>query len=253
MENLNSEVIYLKFKHDMAEVVSSSANSAKNFLIEEGLDYDSLINSALSQIKEKTKKVNKNADLSKGQLYFRRVVLAGEIAKQLHGEITFGHVKFQKLMFLSEKICKYNLKHRYLKQAAGPMDNKFMHSIDREFKKQKWFEVKRVGAHNKFVYNPLPGLKKQENFYKSYYSTNHHKIQWLIDSFRSSRTHKVELVATLFACWEDLKDENVIINENTLTNKLYQWSKEKSKYRSEEIQGAIKWMEENNLKPESLY
>lgn len=92
--------------------------------------------------------------LTKKQIYFRRVVLAAEIASKLHDQPTFGHVKFQKLVYLCEQVSSMNLHSSYSKQAAGPYDRKFMHSIDKEFNKQKWFDVKleNKDGRNKYLY-----------------------------------------------------------------------------------------------------
>ncbi|WKN46437.1 hypothetical protein [Tunicatimonas pelagia] len=189
------------------------------------------------------------ASLSKQQIYFRRVVLAGEIVKKLYSENTFGHVKFQKLMYLSEKICQYNLSIRYSKQAAGPMDTRFIHSIDREFKKQNWFDVKQEGPYKKYVYTPLPGLSKQGRYYEKYYAEYDEKIRWLLETFRSSKTDQVELIATIFAGWEELLNEHATISDDAIIEKVYRWSKEKKKFSRDRIIEGIRWMEENNLYP----
>src|SRR5258708_48928 len=54
--------------------------------------------------------------------YFKRLVLAAEIANQLHYELTFGHVKFVKVYLLCDKICAMNLSSSYERYAAGPLD-----------------------------------------------------------------------------------------------------------------------------------
>jgi len=252
MEKDKDQVRLYRIKYDLAEAVSSSTSSAKEFLIEEGVDYENLIKNGIESIEKLSTKQPKESSLSKKQLYFRRVVLAGEIAKKLHGEQTFGHVKFQKLMFLSEKICKYDLKNRYLKQAAGPMDHRFMHTIDKEFNRQNWFEITREGKYKKFTYSPLSGLHKQQAYYEKYYSTNNEKIQWLIETFQHTKTDTVELVATLFACWEELLAERKSISDGQLIKLVYGWSKEKKKYSESEIQNSISWMKQNNLCPDKI-
>ncbi|UXX78609.1 hypothetical protein N7E81_14705 [Reichenbachiella carrageenanivorans] len=240
---------YKKMIHDVAEAVSSNVKSANEYMEEEGIDFDSLISSGMKSIQRIQKTKTNSIELNKQQLYFRRVVLAGEIARKLYAEFTFGHVKFQKLMFLCEKICEYNLQDRYLKQAAGPMDHKFMHSIDKEFKKQNWFDVTREGKYKKFTYHPLSGLSKQEEYYSRYYSMYDDKIQWLLQIFKSTKTDKVELVATLFACWEEALQNNELVSDRLLIAKVYKWSKEKIKFKEAEIIKSIRWMEENDLFP----
>ncbi|OQX75276.1 MAG: hypothetical protein B6D64_11935 [Bacteroidetes bacterium 4484_276] len=102
----------------------------------------------------------------KKQIYFRRVVLAAEIASKLHNQPTFGHVKFQKLVYLCEQISKMNLHSNYSKQAAGPYDRKFIHSIDSELNRQKWFNIKQetVDGYKKFTYTPSVNLQKAKKY-----------------------------------------------------------------------------------------
>jgi hypothetical protein len=183
--------------------------------------------------------------------YFKRTVLAAEIVFQLHDEPTFGHVKFQKLMFLCENIDGINISYQYSKQAAGPYDNKLMHSIDSELKKQKWFEVKKEksGKFTKCVFIPLENVGAHKQYYKSYFKSTHEKIQWVIDTFRKEKTDWVELIATLYACWMELKQQQQLINKRSLLSLLYNWSKEKEKYSEKKALEAINWMKENNVVP----
>src|SRR5687767_7555298 len=52
--------------------------------------------------KSKLKSISKND-------YFKRLILAAEIASRLHLEPTFGHVKFAKIYYLCNEICSLNL------------------------------------------------------------------------------------------------------------------------------------------------
>jgi hypothetical protein len=182
-------------------------------------------------------------------LYFKRVVLAAEIANQLHAEPTFGHVKFQKLVYLCEHRCRMKLSDRYCKQVAGPFDRKFMHSIDTEFSKQGWFDVTQETTFGKFVYTPLPGLEKYKKYYQNYFAGDNDSIQDLIDLFRKESTQFVELIATLFACWDEGIRKKEFITDATLVDNLYKWSKEKEKYQTDDVLLAIDWMKEKRIVP----
>src|SRR4051812_3853195 len=52
---------------------------------------------------------------TKNNTFFKRVVLAAEIASQMHKEPTFGRIKFQKLVYLCEHAASINLNERYSK------------------------------------------------------------------------------------------------------------------------------------------
>ncbi|GAB5566137.1 MAG: hypothetical protein Wins2KO_32000 [Winogradskyella sp.] len=188
--------------------------------------------------------------LNKSQSYFRRAVLAAKITDEYHNEWTFGIVKFQKLVYLAEQISKMKFAADYRKQAAGPMNHKFIHSIKKEFEKQGWFTVhKQEGKYQKWIFTPQARLKNYESYYSQYFFDANEDIQFLIDSFRKWKTDKVELIATVFACWLEAKEENSLINDALLTQKVYAWHKAKKKFSKKDIIESIRWMKDNGVYP----
>jgi hypothetical protein len=184
-------------------------------------------------------------------LFFKRVVLAAEIVSQLHEEPTFGHVKFQKLVFLCEQAASIKLDHLYQKQAAGPYDRKFMHSIDLQLEKQKWFKVEQEykSGFNRFKYSPLEHSEKYKQYYSKYYPGSDDKIQWIINEFRTKKTDQVELIATLFASWLEIINGNEIFSEDLLISRFYNWSKEKAKFTITQVNSGIQWMKSQDFIP----
>lgn len=199
--------------------------------------------------KEEDSENNKKIEQT-NKTYFKRVVLAAEIAKNLHNENTFGHVKFQKLMYLCEHACKMQLNDRYSKQAAGPYDCKFMHSIDNELKKQNWFDVKldKSSKFPRFIYIPLDGLQKQAEYFNNYFPDDGN-IKYIIQQFKPCKTDFVELVATLYACILEAKVTNSSEDLSIVIQKFYAWSKEKKKFSEIQIHQAINWMKEKMIYP----
>ena len=84
--------------------------------------------------------------------YYKRTILAAEIVHQLHKEMAFGHLKLQKLIYLSQRVENIALPVNFLKQAMGPYDSQLMRSIDKQLKVKKWFEF---CPSEKFKYKPL--------------------------------------------------------------------------------------------------
>lgn len=193
----------------------------------------------------------KAATLNKSQSYFRRAVLAAKIAHEYHNELAFGVIKFQKLVYLSEQISEMKFTENYRKQAAGPMDHRFIHSIKKEFQKQGWFSVKQEqeGQYQKWVFIPEENVLGYETYYTKYYGEVSDDVQFLIDTFRKWKTDKVELIATLYACWKEAKDEKASINDHLLIQKIYSWHESKKKFSEEEILNSLRWMEENEIYP----
>jgi hypothetical protein len=195
-----------------------------------------------SAIKEKPVKDN---------IFFKRVTLAAEIASQMHEEPTFGRIKFQKLVYLCEHAAEMELNSRYSKQAAGPFDNKFMHSIETQFAKNKWFKVekKQDGKFNRSVYIPLEKADDYKKFYNAYFNTHLEKIQYVLDLFKKLKTDITEIAATLFACIIELTEEGAPITEDSLIVKFYAWSDAKNRFDRKDVVSTWAWMLEKQIVP----
>lgn len=182
-------------------------------------------------------------------LYFKRVVLAAAIADQLYKEATFGRVKFQKLVYLCEHAAQMNLQDRYSKQVAGPFDNKFMHTIETEFKKQYWFEVEKTNDGKMFrsKYKPLEKIEQYKPYFESYFGSSKESIFYVIDLFRNVKTDKTEIVATLFSCHLELKKISDTISKDELIKRFYEWSEAKKRFDQSTVIEVWEWMVEKEL------
>jgi len=240
-----------QFEKGFADSVSFNEDTARDYLEENGVDVEKFINKGLKQIQSSFKK--KEMQMSKA-FFFKRVVLGAEIVYNLHHERTFGHVKFMKLMYLCEQVSNMELSVRYVKQAAGPFDAKFMHSIDREFKRLKWFDVKVKSGINFNTYEYIPDEKimSYKTYFNKYYSNDINGIEWLIKTFGKPPTKKVELVATIYSCLDEFIKENEEFSTEILIEKVFDWSVEKKKkFTRTNIVNAHNWMIENRLIPVS--
>jgi hypothetical protein len=243
---------YKKILYDLADSVSFNEDTSTEYLKENGVDFDFYISKGIGELEKREnnkqpRKITKNS-------FFKRAVLAAEIAHQLYEEKYFGHVKFQKIVYLCEQASNMNLKTSYSKQAAGPFDNKFMHTIDSEFKKQNWFKVELVdcGGYKNYKYEPLDGINKYKKYYENYFQESDEKIQWLINTFRKATTSQAELVATIYFCLNEIVDKKEIFSEELLFNRFYEWSIEKKKFEKDQIISALNWMNENSVKPKRI-
>ena len=182
-------------------------------------------------------------------VYFKRVVLAAEIASKLYCEPSLGRVKFQKLVYLCEHAADMDLGSRYQKQAAGPFDNKFMHTIDQEFKKNKWFLVEKEVNKNitRYKYKPLENLDSYKKYYESYFNAANEKIQFIIELFRNKNTDFTELAATVFACYKELSFKQSQFTKETLLALFYDWSEKKKRFSEQEVLGSLLWLKEHGL------
>lgn len=182
-------------------------------------------------------------------VFFKRVVLSAEIVSALYEEPTFGRVKFQKLVYLCEHAALMNLQERYLKLVAGPFDNKFMHTIEAEFKRQKWFTVEKVfqAPYTRTKYIPLDNFEGHKKYYSSYFQQSEEDIRQIISLFRKKNTAFAEISATLLACYLELTEKNLPYDEERLLSFFYEWSTSKQKYDRSTVLENWAWMLENGL------
>ena len=194
--------------------------------------------------REAVEELDKEDSEEKKQLYFKRVVLAAEIASKLHQEPTLGRVKFQKLVYLCEHAAKMELQHRYQKQTAGPFDNKFMHSIAKELKRNKWFSVEEKISNGikRSQYVPLTNANGYKRYYQSYFSKDDQSIQTVIELFRRISSSDTELAATVHACIQELVENGQPVTLKALTTLFYAWSKAKIKFTEQQIIDSAVWL-----------
>jgi hypothetical protein len=187
---------------------------------------------------------SENVSIAKS-FYFKRVVLAAEIVAKLHAEPSLGKVKFQKLVFLCEHAAGMDLIARYTKQAAGPFDNKFMHSVGKEFKKNKWFSIEQTFADNytRYKFLPMENMEGYKHYYENYFRDIDDKIQYIIELFRNKRTDQTELAATVFACILELSAQQGNINRESLLELFFDWSEGKKKFTPAEVIASYDWLQ----------
>lgn len=181
-------------------------------------------------------------------VHFRRSVLAAEIAERLCEEPTFGHVKMEKILFLTERLCHIDIGSHYHRDAAGPYDNRALRSIDSQLKKQKWFDVKRTEKGNRYV--PMQNCGKHKSYFDKYYSAVLPTFEKIIDTFKTQNTERCEIVATLYSAWEDLLHSNKSFTDADIVNEvLNNWHESKKRISQDRWLNAIQWMRENGFAP----
>lgn len=177
---------------------------------------------------------------------YKRTLLAAEIVYQLKDTNTLGHLKLQKMLYLCQEIGSMNLPMNFLKQAMGPYDNQLARSIDKQFVIKKWFEYQN-GALLK--YKPLENCGSHKEDFQKYFETEVEQINYLINKFKKFTSNQIEAVATLYACWKEAIEQKELITDKLIITKFYQWSKEKEKFREENMIKALDWMRRNGVEP----
>lgn len=185
---------------------------------------------------------------AKGNDYFKKLVLAAEIANQLHEEPTFGHVKFVKIQYLCDQVCGMELSTQYRRHAAGPLDAKQLYSVDAEFKRRKWFTITRT-EFGGYKYYPSEKIDDYKTYFSRYYRNQVVNINSIIDLFRKKNSDFCEIVATIYFLWNEFIEKRKLVNNASLIHDFYHWHDKKKRFKEIEIVKAIEWMNDNGITP----
>jgi type I restriction enzyme S subunit len=204
-----------------------------------------LVASASSASVTDPKKARRTANV-----HFQRAVLAAEIVDRLYEEPTFGHVKFEKLMFLVEHICKVDTGSTYHRDAAGPYDNRAIRSIDKQLKEQQWFDVRKV--EKRYRYLPLAKRGGHQQYFDRYFGSSRPVLDQILDTFRAMETEKCEIVATLFSAWQDLLKTGAVVSDDLIVDEVRnRWHDAKKRIPDVRWRKALEWMRTTGFVPTS--
>ncbi|MFY3531610.1 restriction endonuclease subunit S [Achromobacter denitrificans] len=184
----------------------------------------------------------------KANVHFLRSVLAAEIIDQLHDQPTFGHVKFEKMMFLAEHLCQVDTGSTYRRKAAGPYDNRALRSIDSQLQKQQWFEARK--QEGRYQYVPLAKRGGHKPYFERHFSGVGETLEKILSAFKTAKTEQCEIVATLLAAWSDLLREKGAVSDEMIVHEvLHNWHEAKQRILEDRWLMALGWMREKGFVP----
>lgn len=196
--------------------------------------------------KENTKTISIDSKKIENPL---KTILAGHIIN-LNNTTDFGRVKFQKLLFLIEYICKIDFDSNYIKKVAGPYDDNLIKSIEADFNRMRFFNVVQEKTDNKRVrYHALAGASELKNLFLENFSDDAVRINNTILKFRPLSWGECELIATLYAVWNNRIIKNEPITDELLYSDFMEWDKQKKKYHSVFYKWLF-WMKEEKIIPD---
>ncbi len=201
---------------------------------------DSEIVATVEQPKVKTNGAN---------IHFKRRVLAARILDKLCAEPTLGHVKLEKLLFLSEYCAQLDLHTEYARHAAGPYNPQVLRSIDAQLQKAKWFGYNKNNRGSK--YSKLEKSLEYVPYFESNFSQEQSDcIDRILGLLRTLDTEHCEIIATLYGAWNDFLIEGQTPGDDQIVDEvLTHWSEEKKRIDRSRWLKAVDWMRKNNMAP----
>lgn len=139
---------------------------------------------------------------------FAQAILLCRIIEKLN-KYNLGRVKAEKTLYLIEKDVGFDFDNNYVREAAGPLSEAIYKCEAIISTRNKWVNVKKVRKH--IEYEMLSSFNKYSQYYDKYYSDYDKRIENIINIVKDYSADKAEMVATLYASWNDfiIKKEKV--------------------------------------------
>lgn len=182
---------------------------------------------------------------------FRRAVFAAKIADRMIGQPTFGRVKFQKILHLSEAhLGIEEIQGNYQRHAAGPHDARMMKSVEGQLQRQGWLIVEQRNANAKVVYKKTNKTDQYLPYFRNYWRDREAEIGEFLDLFSKMNTQQTEIVSTLYAAWNDLLIEaRSATDDQIISEVLNRWHDDKRNIAETRWRSALDWMRSKGFVP----
>lgn len=159
-----------------------------------------------------------------------------------------GRVKLEKMLFTIENSIGFNFDTEYVREAAGPLDNSIYDCEGIISKKNKWYIIDK--SKRPVSYTATKNKNQYKKYYDRYFAEYDGEINRIIDIFKPYSTDQAEIIATLFAAWNDaIIDGKNFSDEDIVNDVLNNWNDSKKRFSKEVWLRALDTMRKNNLIP----
>ena len=196
-----------------------------------------------------------------------RLALACKIVEDMSDTKEFSRVKFAKAFYLADVMSGVDLKTEYTREAAGPLDQRALYNekigIESIAVKNGYFETeKKKGKEFDFVqYSKGKNLRSGAETFEALFKGKTEEINKIIKLTSPMSRDQIEIVATLFASWNDLLISKRKFEDQDIFKEFKdRWHPEKSKkfqsikgkkprFTDKQLVDALAWMKEKGLVP----
>lgn len=177
---------------------------------------------------------------------FAQAVLMSKILEE--SSKGMGRVKLEKTLFTIENHIGFNFDTEYLREAAGPFDASIYECEKIITRCNKWFSMKTSSYG--VSYAPTNDVDKYKKYYAKYFSEYNSEIERIIDVFRNYTTEQAEIIATLFAAWNDaIIDKKQFTDDDIVDDVLNNWHESKRRFPRQVWLRAMNGIRKNHIIP----
>lgn len=168
----------------------------------------------------------------------------------------FGRTAAAKIMYLAQAHIGLALDMKPEREAAGPLDT-WIYDFERQGQGKSWFEVNEktlANGRKKTEYRGLSALSELAAKAESLMSSGQKaEFDRLIYALANKKTEEVEIIATLFAVWNDFLIDGVQpTDEQIIADVRENWHERKARFTPAELGRWLDWLRRENIIPQGL-
>lgn len=165
---------------------------------------------------------------------------------------SFGRTMLMKVCYLSETHLDVPLGWKPMRQAAGPYDPE-IETLELSGTRNGWFTVTEKSlssGRSKYEYFVKHRLKAKAAEAISVLGERKAEFDRLLSLFAEKSTEEAEIIATLFAAWNDLLIDGMSPSGGDIIREVREnWHPQKERFSASLLQQWLDWMRRNRLIP----
>lgn len=168
----------------------------------------------------------------------------------------FGRTAAAKVMYLAQAHVGLELNLKPEREAAGPLDT-WIYDFERQGQDKRWFEVNEktlANGRKKTEYRCLSALSEPAAKAEALMSPGQKtEFDRLIYALADKKTEEVEMIATLFAVWNDFLIDGVQPTDAQIISDVREnWHERKARFTPTELGRWLDWLRKENVIPRGL-
>ncbi len=179
-------------------------------------------------------------------------IWAGHIVNRLWQSKGWGRTKLQKSLHLVGCYAQLDLGGEYIRNTAGPDDQRLMNYIDRTFKQYSHVNVEKerlLDGKIHYTYTPTSRIQEVEMAYERYPQDIRERVDNLLDKLNLMNLAEAEILSTLYAVWNNRIIKGERITDDLLVSDFYAWSEHKADFEERKVRRMLDYMRKENIVP----